>query len=184
MNRDFSTHPLTLQALEVLRQADYRTAWIALPQTEASVLVAEHPYAVAAVLGVDQWRQVADEMEAIGTDFVNWALSRQPLAKQWDLYLCLLISQPVTSDEELAEVEHFADDTRYVRRLIRHGIAVDHLSATRTALGALLPLRLPEVVSERDPRAALVEALRAHGVDADDATQTVSRFITETGTAL
>jgi hypothetical protein len=178
---DFSRHPLTHQAESILEQVGYRTAPIVLPQTEASVLVAENVYAVAAVAGVDEWAQVAEDIDNVTTDFANWALSRQPEAKQWDLYLCLLIAQPVTRDEELAQAELFADDTRYVRRLVRNGIASEHPAAVRTALSALLPLRLPERIAERDPVGALEGALRGRGVDGDLAAQTVEQFLAATG---
>lgn len=182
MNPDFATHPLTLRAEEILQAAAFRTARMTLPQSEAGVVVAENPYVVAAVAGADHWHDVAPYGDALGTEFANWALSRQPQAKQWDLYLVLLLTQPVTSDSELAQIEQFTGDTRYVRRLIRHGVASDRASAdTRTALAALLPLRLPERISERDPFSALVEALRGQGVPSDLATQKVEQFVARRG---
>jgi hypothetical protein len=87
----------------------------------------------------------------------------------------------VTRDEDLAEAERFADDTRYVRRLVRNGVASDHPAAVRTALSALLPLRLPERISERDPYGALIDALRGRGVDGSLAAQTVEQFLAATG---
>jgi hypothetical protein len=182
MNNDFGTHPLALRAQEILTEGAFHTARVTLPQAQAGVLVAENPYTVAAVAGVDQWHDVAPYVNVLATEFANWALSRQPQAKQWDLYLIVLIVQPVTSDSELTEIEQFTDDTRYVRRLIRHGVVSDRDSADAlTALAALLPLQLPDRIAERDPYSALVEALRGQGVDRDLAAQTVEQFVARKG---
>jgi hypothetical protein len=188
MNSDFSRHPLAREGAAILEDAGYQTATVSLPQTEASLLVAENSYSVAAIVAADEWGQVNDQVDGVATDFVNWALSREPRAKQWDLYLCVLIAQPVTEDEQLAQIEYVAGDTRYVRRLVRHGVATDDTepafdgsgterAAVRTALAALLPLRLPERISQRDPYAALTDALRSRGVDGELAERTVERFL-------
>lgn len=178
MTADFSTHALSLRAGEIFQSSGYRTARVTLPQTEATVLVAESPYAVTAIAAADQWRELAEQADQLGTEFANWALSQEPRAKQWDLYLILLATQPVTSDQELARIELLADDTRYIRRLIRHGVSADRILAeAETALAALLPLSLPDRISQRDPLAALTEALKSQGVQSDLASQTVEQFI-------
>jgi hypothetical protein len=181
MSADFNEHPLTREAADVLQTAGYRVGVAVLPQTEHAVLVAENVYAVAAIIGVDEWAAVANVIDSLTTDFVNWALSRQPQAKQWDLYLCLLIAQPISRDEDLAEVERFTDDTRYIRRLVRNGVASEHAPGVRAALSVLLPLRLPDRIANRDPYRALIDALRGRGVDGDLAAQTVERFRSEAG---
>jgi len=181
MNRDYGRHPLSREGASILEAAGFRTELVALQQTGASVWVAEDVYTVAALIGADRWAQLADDLEDVTTDFVNWAFSSQPDAKQWDLYVCVLVAQPVTNDDELVQVEGFADDTRYVRRLVRHGIASEEAGPLHTALAALLPLELPERIAQRDPSGALVGALRGRGVDGDLAQQTVEQFLKATG---
>jgi hypothetical protein len=181
VNADFSRHPLARQAASILEGAGYNTAPIVLPDTKALLVVAESVYAVVGVVGAEEWSELAIDIDNLTTDFANWALSRKPEAKQWDLYLLLVIAQPLTRDADVAQAEQFANDTRYVRRLVRHGVASEHPGAVHTALAALLPLRLPERISERDPYAALVEALRGRGVDGHLAFQTVEQFLAATG---
>src|SRR4051812_26742201 len=98
MISDFTQHPLTLVAERILESSAFETARVALPDAEAAVLVAEDRYSVAAIVGADDWHTVAPQVSALGTGFANWALSRDPRDKQWDLYLVLLLVQPVTND--------------------------------------------------------------------------------------
>jgi hypothetical protein len=182
MSVDYAQHPLTLEAETVLRAAAFETARVALPASGVGVLLAEDRFSAAAILGVDEWRGVASAIGDIGTDFANWAFDRDPREKQWDLYLVILIATPVTENDQLSEIEDVVADTRYLRRLVRHGVSPGTESPNvRTALAPLLPLSLPARVSDRDPHRALVDALRSQGVDADLAEQTVQKFIERGG---
>ena len=184
MTTDYTQHPLTLEAERVLQAAGFETVRIGLPASGAGVVVAEDRYSAAAIIGVDDWRSTASSLGDIATDFANWAFDRDPREKQWDLYLVVLVAAPITENDELAEIEDMAADTRYLRRLIRHGVSSGTESPTvRTALAPLLPISLPPRVLDRDPHRALVEALRSHGVEPDLAEQTVQRFIERVGRA-
>src|ERR1035437_9246876 len=173
--KDWTHHPLVIQAEELLRAEGFSTDAVVLPSGTA-LFVAEDVYSVAAITASDSWHQAAPDIDLLATDFANWALSRSPRDKQWDLYLILLVSTPVIEDEELAEIEELVSDVRYVRRLVRHGVPLD-MGCIRTALAPLLTIQLPPRISERDPFKALVAALRSQGVDASRAQETVDRYV-------
>jgi hypothetical protein len=175
--KDYTQHSLGLQAQEILRGAQFEIARVALPSSESAVIVAENYNSVAALAAVDEWSEIRSEVGQIATDFANWAYGREPREKQWDLYLVVLVSTPVTDNSDLTEIEQVAADTRYVRRLVRNGVSsVDDGTSLQVALAALLPLSLPARVLDRDPHMALTEALRSNGVDSETAERTVQRF--------
>jgi hypothetical protein len=169
------THPLTQLAHEVLRKESFKIGRIQV-DGGAPLTVAEDSYSVAAVVAADEWHSVGPLLGQTATAFANWALQRDAGDKQWDLYLFVLLASPIASDSVLAEVEEFASDTRYLRRLVRHGIPPEE-PRVRAALSALLPLDLPVRVSERDPFEALVGALRAQGIGEELARETVGRYV-------
>jgi hypothetical protein len=138
--------------------------------------VAEDDYSVVALVGADEWHSIESTVEPVATDFANWALGQNARDKQWDLYVIVLIASVVANDSELADIETFMLDTRYVRRLVRHGVEPE-MSALRTALAALLPVELPQRVAERDPLGALASALRSEGVESQFSQRMVEEFM-------
>lgn len=175
--KDYTQHNLGLEAQEILRDAGFGIARTVLPGSESAVIVAEDHNSVAALAAVDEWSEIRSEVGELATDFANWAFGRDPREKQWDLYLVVLVSTPVTDDSDLGQIEQVTANTRYVRRLVRSGVtAAGDSSSLRAALAALLPLSLPTRVHDRDPYRALIDALRSNGIDAETAEQTVRRF--------
>jgi hypothetical protein len=172
---DLAQHPLVLAAEAIFKKERFRSQLVLLPGEVATVLIVEDEFSVAAILGVDEWRDLREVLGDIATAFANWALGRDAGPKQWDLYVIALAVSPVTDEADLVAVEEWIADTRYVRRMVRHGVTPTS-ARVRVALEALLSLELPARVAERDVYSALVAGLENEGIDASTANEMVSRF--------
>jgi hypothetical protein len=105
-----------------------------------SVLLAESPYALLAVLPVSDCIGLRDKVEDVQAALTRLA-AEAPSARSWDLYLLVHMCEPVTDPVDALLLEEIEADTRYVRKFVRVQIDPAEENAMDRALRPLLPLR-------------------------------------------
>lgn len=153
--------PLAEKAQDLLTQAGFDTRTQVLAN-QADVLLAENDYAVAAVLSAKSWKDVSGRLPDLQVAVANWAADRDAGAKQWDLYLILLLSD-VLDDSELSSATDLTSDLRFVRKIVRAGVKPEN-AEIRKALAPLLPLEPPTRGELLSPMEELERRLPAHGL--------------------
>ncbi len=98
-------------------------------------------------------------------------------AKRWDAYLVLLTSLPAGNQQMSATVTDILYNTRYVRRIIRWGLAADP-DVVAVALRPFFPLSaVYGGTPASDPVRQLADRLPAHGVSSVEARAAVNLWL-------
>jgi hypothetical protein len=153
-----------------LDAAGYVVATQELANVEA--LVAETAYALIACIEIDGWDRVEDTVFDVQAAFTRFA-DDAPSARNWDLYLVILIAAPASHLDQLTLAETIQADTRYARKFVRVSVTLEELDR---ALRPLLPLRPPADLAIRDPLAELRDELASLNVADDLANVAIEGF--------
>ena len=149
-------------ALEVLRSGGFRIGLAELPDLKP-LRVAEDRYSILGLVGADTWNNVASELGQLPVSFSNWAAERGAGDRQWDLYLVVFLTDPIT-DEVLPTVEKFVIDTRFVRRVVRASMSHNREAVT-DALAPFLPVDFGTELARAAPLEELTSRLIHSGMD-------------------
>jgi len=183
-----SNTPLLEVARIVLDRAGFVTERLDLSIGDETSLLDQPTLLVAQdrffILAVGSAPTVADlaSLEPVAVQELTERAAASSLgAKQWDLYLVLLVEQPAADDGRAAtELASLNYNTRGIRRLAHAGVAAT-LEAVERALRPFLPLpEISEAAVLEDALTLLEQALTAEGVDEQLAGRAVAAF-RETG---
>ena len=187
MSAVMSSELLELARL-VLERAGYATEAVDLPavwEEERSahrieptrMLLAQNRFFVVLVGAAPTLDELRELEPAAATELTRRASSSELGAKQWDVYLVLLASQPLPDDGRTAsEIAAINYNTKFVRRIAHAGVRPD-IEAVSRALAPFLPLptaREPEVLE--DALTLLERELPAHGATPTLAGRAVASF--------
>jgi hypothetical protein len=168
-------HPLLQQAREVLKDNGYLVSSRLLDGLSEPVLLAESPFALAAILAGDEWRNTSALVEGVQVALANWASDVDRSSRRWDLYVIVLLEQPPRTSEEGASIERIEADTNLARKVVRSGVgSQEHV---RAALRPLLPLVPMARAALPNLAEALEERLGVHGVKPELARRAISGFL-------
>ncbi len=162
---------LLAAAALVLRSRDFDVQTVQLVDSSVPVLLAEDPHFLVCVVefaGPDQ----LTALESAATFGLAERLGGAH-AKRWDAYLVLLTREVAPREHLSATVADILYNTRYVRRMIRWGVANTEESLTK----ALRPfIALPEQSRSLvvDPLQSLIDRLPMHGIDKAAAVEAIS----------
>jgi hypothetical protein len=148
---------------------------------QRTLLLAQDRFFILAVGSASTVADLAALEPAAVQELTERAAASSLGAKQWDLYLVLLVEQAAADDgrasTELASLNY---NTRGIRRLAHAGVAAT-LEAVERALRPFLPLpEISEAAVLEDPLTLLEAALANEGVDEQLAGRAVAAF-RETG---
>src|ERR687887_693959 len=102
-----------------------------------SVLLAESPYALLAVLQSPDCVGLLDKVEDVQAALTRLA-AEAPSPRSWDLYLLIHVYEPINDPVDELLLEEIAADTRYVRKFVRIQIDPADENAMDRALRPLL----------------------------------------------
>ncbi|MDA0183173.1 hypothetical protein OJ997_22880 [Solirubrobacter phytolaccae] len=131
-------------------------------QRLGATLLAETPHALVLVTEAE-WDTVVQTVEDAQATLTEIA-GREPSPRSWDLYVIVAIRTAADAANDLIR-EQLEHDTRYARKLILAGPAIEEDEAVTRALLPLLPLRATESISLENPLDAVRQALLADGQD-------------------
>lgn len=170
-------HPLLEQAAQILRENRFVVAARVLDGLDEPVLMVESPYVLAVLLGGERWRKVANTVDKAQIALANWASELDRSSRRWDLYIVVLLEYWPEDADEGAAIERAEANTDLTRKIVRSGIPTGDPDRIRNALRPLLPLEPGGRAALPDVSAALVERLRVHGVEAENAERAVNGFL-------
>ncbi len=170
-NEALSDSGLLAAAALVLRSRDFAVQTLQLADSSVPVLLAEDPHFLVCIVqfaGPDQ----LTALESAATFGLVERLDGAH-AKRWDAYLVLLTRELAPREHLSATVADILYNTRYVRRMIRWGVANSEEYLTK----ALRPfVSLPEQSKGLivDPLQLLLDRLPMHGIDKAAAVEAIS----------
>jgi hypothetical protein len=144
---------------ELLASVDYDVDTYTLAGAPATI--ASSPYALVACVESVGWDHLADLVADTQADFTR-LVEEAPSARNWDLYLVVLVDQVPPDSERRTVMESIESDTRYARKFVHAGVTTADLDR---ALRPLLPLRPAADFAIADPLDELRDELLAGGVD-------------------
>jgi hypothetical protein len=174
LERNPTLGPVTEMAEDVLRASGFSTRVEPVGE-RYDVLMAENDFGLAAIVSAKNWTDVAKDLPELQLGLANWAAERGAGAKQWDLYLVILVSD-VLQDSDLAAATDAATDLRMVRKIIRAGVPPDRVDV-RKALAPLLPLGGPTQAEALAPLRELEARLPTHGLTSEQALSAIAAFL-------
>lgn len=157
----------------VLRARGFLVRTSHLSNSSVPLLLAEDAHFVLCVIEFETAGQLT-ALESAGT----FELAEQldgALAKRWDAYLVLLTRELAPTDAFTATVADILYNTRYVRRMVRWGVANTEKSLTQ-ALRPFMDLPHQEAGTALDPVQLLLERLPLYGIDKPSAVEAVTRW--------
>jgi hypothetical protein len=142
-----------------LASAGYELESRTLAGLEATI--ASNAYALIVCIEAGEWDGLSDFVNDAQADLTR-LVEEAPSARNWDLYVVVVVADPKTDSERRAVIEKLESDTRYSRKFIHAGLPKADLDA---ALRPLLPLRAAADFAIPDPLNELRTELLATGVD-------------------
>jgi hypothetical protein len=149
-------------ALRLLRSAGFQVVAAELPEL-GPIAIAEDRYSIVGLLAAADWGEVRSRALELPIGLSNWAIEHGAGDRQWDVYLVVLLSERI-DEGDLADVERFVSDTRFVRRIVRGSLA-HGVDAIRAALAPFLPVDIRVDTEEGAPLEELEAKLRRTGLD-------------------
>lgn len=140
------------------------------------VLIAENPFFIVVIAAADSVDAMVAVDAAVSMDLASAVTHAEVAAKQWDIYLVLLATAHISSDQTDL-LYRVAYNTHYLRRLVRTNVPPTP-EGVRNALLAFLPLPPPGGQAGQPMKALedLHEAVLTHGVEPDFATRAFRTF--------